>query len=609
MFLMCITRRGVGRRLDRLSVEEAQCGDWVVTAATDGWLSSVARDGARVSVREAAPFEAGIVFAAAEYSAADPSIQIERALIGGRQVYYHFADDGSFYCASHARLLRAAGVRLEDDPARLPELFVYRYISPPNTLFKGIRQVLAGQRLRFERSGDGWRQTRVARYDPPQTGPFPSTAEGAYGSYGPGTCEALQDAMRALSPDKGRIHVLASGGLDSSILYKMARDDLGVADSHSTGYPFETEDQDVEKQYALSAAEALGARHHFFAPTTAQFVRGVLEGVALAEEPLVHTQSVLMMLQMRHGLPPGDATVVCGQGADGAFGLKVHRVVDKVDRFRGKHPRLAPALHPAVWSYIHPLLAFGPISRAMRRGLSLLRRDMGVLDVLHCRWGNGRPFDNPRHVAWSLGSVGDEGWVMRRFGATRDQLFASRAEALSPYFDRDVLDALSMMDFLSDVSVTQSIWSKLGEASRKVVYYPFNAPALLDRAFEAPWRVKLAEPKGVLRDVARRVGLPEFIITRKKANFNCDPSRWALPGGVLEPLVPLAAGVFGEKEVRRMQSPHSRGAYTFWTMLNYAIWKRLFIDGQSVAALMSELSQPEVAEGAADEPALAAGHS
>jgi asparagine synthetase B (glutamine-hydrolysing) len=601
MFLLCVTRRGVGRRLERLSVQEVEFHGWVVTAATDGWISSVGRDEARVAVREAAPFDGRMVFAAAEYCVKNGSVEIERTLIGGRQVYYHVGD-GSFYCASHARLLRAAGVPLEDDASRLPELFVYRYVSPTNTLFKGIRQVPAGQRLRFERAGDGWREARVGMYSPPTPGPMPTT-DGPYGSYGVRTCEALRDAMHALSPGSDRLHVLASGGLDSSILYKVARDDLGVSESHSTSYPFETEDQDVEKQYALSAADALGARHHFHAPTTPQFVRGVLEAVAVAEEPVVHTQSVLMMLLMRHGLPAGDGTVVVGQGADGAFGLKIHRVVDKVRRFREAHPRLAPALHPALWSCVHPLLAFPPLSRAMRRGLSLLRRDMGVLDVLHCRWGPGTSLDDPRHVAWALGSAGDEGWVMRRFGATREQLFASRAEALAPYADRDVLDALSLLDFLSDVSVTQSIWSKMGEAAGKVVYYPFNAPPLLDRAFEAPWRVKLAEPKGVLRDVARRVGLPEFVISRKKANFNCDPSRWALPGGVLEPLVPLAADVFGENEVRRMQSTRSRGAYTFWTMLNYAVWKRLFIDGQSVPALLSQLSQSETA--GAEETALA----
>ena len=34
-------------------------------------------------------------------------------------------------------------------------------------------------------------------------------------------------------------------------------------------------------------------------------------------------------------------------------------------------------------------------------------------------------------------------------------------------------------------------------------------------------------------DVALRIGLPEFVITRKKANFNINPQRWDLPGAVI----------------------------------------------------------------------------
>src|SRR5687768_16957306 len=123
----------------------------------------------------------------------------------------------------------------------------------------------------------------------------------------------------------------------------------------------------------------------------------------------------------------------------------------------------------------------------------------------------------------------------------------------------------------------------MGEAAGKWVYYPFNWPALLDTAFETPWDVKLAEPKGVLRAVARRVGVPEFIITRPKANFNAVPKTWAFPGGVLEPLVPLAAKVFDKKQIQMVQSEEPGKAYTFWTMLNHAIWRRLFIDGESVS--------------------------
>jgi hypothetical protein len=248
------------------------------------------------------------------------------------------------------------------------------------------------------------------------------------------------------------------------------------------------------------------------------------------------------------------------------------------------------------------------VSIALRRAISALRRDSGMVDVLHRHWGPGVPLSDPRHLLWALGNAGDEKWTRRRFGASRAQVISNRLATIQPYADRNILDALSLLDFLGDVTVTQSIWSKFGESARKVVYYPFNARPVLDRAFETPWRLKNIEPKGVLRDVARRVGLPEFIITRKKANFNSNPDRWAVPGAVLEPLVPLAASVFGEEEVRRMQAPTWRGAYTFWTMLNYAVWKRLFIDGQSVASLLAEAAPATAEAELLDEPIFAAGH-
>ena len=608
MFLLCVTRHSVAGGIDAPTVREAAVGGgWRVTVAADDWLSQADVSGGQTAVREAAPFDRRILFAAASYSHDSGTLEVHKSLIGGRQVYYHLAPDGGFYCASHARLLRAAGVRLEDDPGRLPELFVYRYISPPRTLFKGIDQLLAGERLSFERdAGGSWRRTGRQLYAPPPPAP-PASRNDPYGPHSDRTRDALRDTMLDLAPARDKVHVLASGGLDSSILFKLAQTELGVKTSHSTSYPFETEGEDVEKRYALTAAEALGANHKFFVPTTPQFVRGVLDAVSLAEEPIVHTQSVLMLLMLRDGLPRGDGTVVVGQGADGAFGLRIHQTVEKVARFRRNRPRLSRVLETSLLA-AQPAFNLPGVSRAVRRTMSLLRRDNGVIDIMPWRWGPGVPADDPRHVLRLLGHAGHETWARRRFGAGADRVFASRAESIAPYADRPVLDGISLLDYLSDVTVTQSIWSKFGESARKVVYYPFNAQPLLDSAFAAPWEVKLKEPKGVLRDVARKIGLPEFIITRPKANFNVNPSRWAVRGAVLEPLVPLAAKEFGWDEVRRMQGPYSRGAYTFWTMLNYAIWKRLFINGESIPSLLAEVEEHGGSEEATDEVELVAGN-
>jgi asparagine synthetase B (glutamine-hydrolysing) len=606
MFLFCVTRAGVASRIDAPAVREVAAGPWRVTVASDGWLSSAEVDASTTAVREAAPFDRRLLFAAARFCHDRNVIEIEKSLVGGRQVYYHVAEDGGFYCASHARLLRMAGVPLRDDPGRLGELFVYRYVSPPRTLFRDVSQLLAGERLRFELRDDAWRQSGRELYAPPPPPPR-ATHNEPYGVHGERARDALRDAMLDLAPARGSLHVLASGGLDSSILFKIARDELGVRDSYSTSYPFEVAAEDVEKQYALTAADALGAEHHFFVPTTQQFVRGLIDAVSIAEEPVVHTQSVLMLLLLRAGLPRGEGTVVVGQGADGAFGLRIHHTVERVDRFRSARPRLAAVLG-GLATAMNPAFALPGAGHVMRRTMSRLKRDNGVVNVLPYRWGPAVPPKHRRHVLRRLGHAGYERWARRRFGATPEQVFGSRAAAIGPYAGRPVLDQISLLDFLSDVTVTQSIWSKFGESARKVVYYPFNAPRLMDAAFAAPWELKLKEPKGVLREVARKVGLPEFIITRRKANFNVDPSRWAVPGAVLDPLVPLAAKVFGWREVRRMQRPGSRGAYTFWTMLNYAIWKRLFIDGETIGSLLADVQFPLQDEGPTGELELASGN-
>ena len=599
MFLFCVTHTPVADRIaahaSAHGVRECRFGDWVVTAAGDGPLAAIDASSDGLTVTEALRHGADhLRYARASFSAADRSLHAERTLLGGRQVYFHASSDGGFYCASHAGLLRAAGVRLEDDPACLPELFVYRYVSPPRTLFKDVDQLLAGQTLRFEFDGNVWRAKSSQVYSPPPPGRVPPGSNGnrktSYGPYGDRTRDALCNAMTALTPERERLRVLASGGLDSSILFKIAQAEMGVSEGYSTGYPFESDDEDVEKRYALTAAEALGARHHLFKPTIGDYQRGLLEAVALGEEPVVHTQSILMLLLFRDGLPAGDGTVVVGQGADGAFGLRIHRVVGRVQRFAAAHPRLATAAGPALTA-VRPVMAIPPVSIAVRKGLLWLRRDPGVVDLLGMRWGQDVPLRHPRHILWRLGEAGMGRWVRRRFGATPEQIVANRAAALEASGRRHVLDELSLMDFLSDVSVTQGLWGKFAEAAGKTVYYPFNAPELLDAAFATPWEVKLAEPKWSLRDAARKLGVPEFIVSRSKANFNARTNRWAERGGVFEPFVPLAAKVFEEAELREMQRRDSGRAFTFFTMLNYALWKRLFVHNEPLHVLREELER------------------
>jgi hypothetical protein len=125
------------------------------------------------------------------------------------------------------------------------------------------------------------------------------------------------------------------------------------------------------------------------------------------------------------------------------------------------------------------------------------------------------------------------------------------------------------------------------------MFYPFTAYPVMDGALSLSWDVKLAQMKRVLLGVARRLEVPEFILTRRKSGLGIDPDRWAVRDGALEPLIALTRGTVDIDAIRDLQkTPKRKNATTFWSLLNYAIWKRLFIEGASVEALLDEAAIP-----------------
>jgi asparagine synthetase B (glutamine-hydrolysing) len=142
-----------------------------------------------------------------------------------------------------------------------------------------------------------------------------------------------------------------------------------------------------------------------------------------------------------------------------------------------------------------------------------------------------------------------------------------------------------------DTLATQGIWSKVGEAAGHILHYPFNDEPLTDYAFSLPWSLKSDPPKLVLRDAARLLDVPDFVLDRPKRGFGIRPERWAPPGGVFEPLLALATGVYEERDLRELQTAEPLRAFTLWNALNHAIWRRLWIDGEPVERLLGELDE------------------
>jgi len=95
---------------------------------------------------------------------------------------------------------------------------------------------------------------------------------------------------------------------------------LGIDTTYSAGYPFEDPRNNVEKEYALSAAEAFQVKHEYYEPTNSEYLRGFVEAVSAAEEPIHHLSSVMLYMLFKKRLPQSKNVVVSGFGADGCWG-------------------------------------------------------------------------------------------------------------------------------------------------------------------------------------------------------------------------------------------------------------------------------------------------
>lgn len=576
MFFFCLTPVPPAFTLSGLQTTTVACGRWFCTTGTDGRLATAVSDGTRTVITESPVTRPvagpqGNAYCSVTMDSRTAEFEIRKAILSGRPIYYHLSHRGEFYCATHIALLKEAGVPLAVNEARLPEFFAYRLVTPPATLIEGIRQLLPGSSIRGTVAADGCTLAPPSHYEFP-----PTRASGR----GPSTAAVAGDVLEALEADvdmlRGsaeRVAVLLSGGIDSSILFRICAGHLGTRDSFAATFTFDPHES--ERAYSISAADAMGSRHHLHAITVRDYLMSTLCGIAHAEEPLIVEHSAAFVSMFRDGIPADREVVLQGQGADCFFGLKHHALL-----------RLQQQYGPAL-----RVLAAKPVQAVFARLASATGRFPALVDMIaRCR-GGPVTVEDPRHVIWSLNQYGDADWVCRHFRLSPEALIAHRLAALKPYRDLSDMDLVTVMDFLSDVAALQNVWSKIGERNGRIVQYSFCSERIIRAASQLTWNEKLAKPKAVLRDVARRVGVPRFILDRRKSGFGVARRDWAVRDGLFQPLVEVAAVAFPKADIERHQSTEVASRFTVWNMVNFAVWKRLVIDGEPLSRLTTELDE------------------
>jgi asparagine synthetase B (glutamine-hydrolysing) len=509
-----------------------------------------------------------IIFSKVSYDGKSDSLSIFKSTVSGRPIYYHINPNGEFFCSTHISLLRSAGVPIAENVDVLPEFFVFRFVMSPNTLYKDIFQLCSGDHLQLKIENNKVMLSRILNYTPPE----PNNKDNINVIIEQ-TLNLLNKSIKILEPLKNKLSVLFSGGLDSSILFKICQKNFETNITFSTGFPFENPKHNLEKEYSSSAANLFKTKHLFLDLTSKDYLFGFIQAISKAEVPIHHLQSVPIYLLLKK-IPQNNNIVISGLGADDLFGT-----ITQYNQFHIEKNLLQKLLVKYVKSpYIKYLL-------------SALNKDWRNYTIIQENYRKSTfPITNSNNLVWSLGTYGSEEWTSDYFNKTKEDIIKNRYNQIIKFHQRSIYDIISMLLFLGSASATQAIWSTLGESENKILYYPYTNVDVINYAFSIPWDIKLKKPKNILRFVAHQVEIPEEIINRQKSGFGINPELWAQKDGKFESLLPLATKIFNEDEIRKMQSLDVKKAMIYWNMLNYSIWKRICINNEPVDALLEEIT-------------------
>jgi asparagine synthetase B (glutamine-hydrolysing) len=279
----------------------------------------------------------------------------------------------------------------------------------------------------------------------------------------------------------------------------------------------------------------------------------------------------MFYLLFKKGIPKSKDIIICGQGADGIFGLELHNTIFRYEkiifRLLSKYP------------LIQTLKIISQLTGIGKNNIRTLE-ELRTLDL---------PLSDIRHLTWSFGAYGSKSWVVRNYKTTEEEIFKRRYQAIEIFKNRSIYDVISLLDIIGDIAITTSIWSKLSESQKKIIYYPYVDEDIMKYIYSIPWNIKLKKKKGILREIAYSLEVHRGIIERPKSGFGIRPERWATVNGLFEPLIPLITKYFSKDMIRETQSVEESRAMIFWNLLNYGIWRRLFIENEPLEKLYGEL--------------------
>jgi asparagine synthase (glutamine-hydrolysing) len=515
------------------------------------------------------------MFAFAIWDERREQLFIARDRLGVKPLYYVQLDDGSLYFGSEIKtLLKAHAVKAEINYGALPDYLANHAPSGEETLFSGVRRLLPGHTLLWR---DG--QLKIERYWDVRFSQDGDETKKSDADYIAEWRELFRESVRLRLMADVPLGMFLSGGIDSSAIAAMM--------SGMVSEPIKTfsvafiEREANELEYARMVARAFKTDHHEVIVSPEDFFAALPSLVWHEDEPIAHPSSVALYFVSRLA-SEHVKVVLTGEGSDELLGgYERYRKTIYNLAFGARYQSFMPAaLRRMVSNRIERL------PRNSRARQKLLRTFLCVEpDIESIYFDNFAVF--PR--ALQAGLLTNE--TKERIGAEALDPYREVRSVLEQTDARTLLDRLLYADtktYLHELLMKQDQMSMAASIESRV---PFLDHKLVEFTARLPERLKLRgwTTKYILRESMKGL-LPEPILKRRKMGFPVPVGAWFRGSyrSVIDDYVlserATSRGIFDASVVRRLVSEHQAGAGNhaerLWSLVNFEMWLRRFVDGE-----------------------------
>ncbi len=473
-----------------------------------------------------------------------------RDRLGVKPFYYAIHDKKIIFASEIKAILeyeRFSSPRV--DPVALDRYFTYRYTPGDDTVFAGIKKLRPGNTLTF--------QNGKAIVQPFWTLVYSPNAEDVEKNAGM-VRKLLEKAVKDRMVSDVPLGAYLSGGLDSSaVVALMAKHSPDQIRTFSVSFPYEKED---EGRYARLVSEAFGTDHHELSVKKDAF--DVLPKVVWhLDEPLADASCIPTYLMSE--LTKKHVTVVLsGEGSDELFaGYNKYKYA-----MLARYARHAPSI-------VMNLLS--------NSGTSILLRRLASIAAA------GSDEESYERLAAVFSDEEKEEAYTHDFLSTTADANKTRPWKTEVPTTSDMLSMMLATDtktWLPDDLLLKG--DKMTLAHAIEARTPFLDYHLVEVAAAIPPQQKLhvGTDKFVYRKAVSAM-LPKEIVKRKKHGFMVPIDAWLqkdLKDAAQHALTdPGVLKYLNRAAVDKALARHAKHIYyrrQLWTMLNFALWHRIFIE-------------------------------